>query len=316
LGIHKEDGTIILRPDPDTIINKGEELIIVANDDSTIKFKKNACINPRDYNYIKKNIKRFSQRNLILGWHNIGGIIIREYANYLVKGSVIDIMIENPSDNIKMLIKKLKNKYQNLNISLIEASPMSVEDLKTVKPLTYNNVIILSQNEIDYNPERVDSDTLVILLLLRKIFKNLNADSNEISTKIITQVLNSENQELIQQSNADDFIISNKLISMFMAQLSQQPELFKFYDDIFNEEGSEIYLKPAILYFDQFPLKITFCDIIHAVQKREEICLGFRIKKIANDPEKNFGVKINPDKKEIIEIQKDDLFIVLAENEL
>jgi len=47
----------------------------------------------------------------------------------------------------------------------------------------------------------------------------------ETTPHIITQVLNSENQDLIVQTDVDDFLISNKLITMVLAQLSEQPDL-------------------------------------------------------------------------------------------
>jgi ribosome biogenesis SPOUT family RNA methylase Rps3 len=223
-------------------------------------------------------------------------------------------MINKPDDEIKQTIKELNDKHNNLTISLFNSNPMVVENLKKSNPLEYDNIIILSQSNEDYNPEKVDSDTLIILLIIRKIIKDLKIKKHK--TKIITQVLNSENQELIQQSNADDFIISNKLISMIMAQLSENPYIYKFYDNIFKEEGSEIYLKKADLYFNNLPLKLTFSDMINVAQKRDEICLGYRLKKYANDPSKNFGIKLNPNKKDKLEITEDDLFVVLAEDEL
>lgn len=36
---------------------------------------------------------------------------------------------------------------------------------------------------------------------------------------------------------------------MILAQLSEEPKIKKLYDDIFQEDGSEIYVKPAMQYF-------------------------------------------------------------------
>lgn len=152
---------------------------------------------------------------------------------------------------------------------------------------------------------------------MRKIIRDAGIDLAEKKTKLITQILDSENQELVSQTNVDDFIISNKLITMIFAQLSEEPRMLQLYNDIFQEEGSEIYLKPAWLYFDKLPIEVSFADLMAQALKRDgEICLGYRLGELASDPERNFGVKLNPDKNVKITLNKNDTLVVLAEDDL
>ena len=162
----------------------------------------------------------------------------------------------------------------------------------------------------EQSADKIDSDTLIILLLLRKVVKE------EDGIQIITQVLNSENQEIITQTNVDDFIISNKLITMILAQLSEEALMKKFYDDIFSEDGSEIYVKPATLYFDKFPQEISFADAIFCAQQRDEICLGIRKGNLSKSLKDNFGIKLNPEKNTQLDLTENDFLIVLSEDEL
>ena len=150
---------------------------------------------------------------------------------------------------------------------------------------------------------------------MRKIARDGNVDTGR--TKIITQILDSENQELISQTNVNDFIISNKLITMIFAQLSEEPRIKQLYDDIFQEDGSEIYLKPVELYFKELPVSLRFGDLIGQAMKREqEVCLGYRLGEFATDAERNFGVKLNPAKVQQITLKEGDTLVVLAEDEL
>ena len=181
-----------------------------------------------------------------------------------------------------------------------------------MNPFSYDNVIVLSQDLHEQSVDKIDADTLVILLLLR----TLNKDDIGKNTKIITQVLNSENQEIITQTDVDDFIISNRLITMILAQLSENPLIKLFYDDIFSEDGSEIYVKPANLYFKEFPQTINFADIMGIANKRDEICLGIRKGNLSKKAESNFGIFLNMDKEEMIEINEGDFLVVLSEDEL
>ena len=58
-------------------------------------------------------------------------------------------------------------------------------------------------------------------------------------------MLDVRNRELAEATKVDDFIVSDHLISLMMTQLSENAELAEVFDDLFDPEGSEIYLKPA-----------------------------------------------------------------------
>ena len=40
----------------------------------------------------------------------------------------------------------------------------------------------------------------------------------------------------------------------------------KVFDDLFDPDGSEIYVKPAWLYFEQLPVTCRFGDLMKLVQ--------------------------------------------------
>ena len=93
-------------------------------------------------------------------------------------------------------------------------------------------------------------------------------------------------------------------------------DIEKVYDDIFQEDGSEIYLKPANLYFQSLPIEVTFADMIAVAQKRGEVCIGVKIKSLENDKESNNGITLIPEKNTPYRLLPDDCLCVLAEDEL
>ena len=313
LGVSNTQGGLELRPPSDRVLEAGERIVILADDDSTINFSPTRRFSPSDLPYEARRLGDSKRRVLVLGWHEIGDIIVRESSDYLAAGSEFDVICEEPSADLQNRIRSLAEAHPELGIRLRNRNPMSFDDLKKANPFSYDNIVILSQSQTAISPERVDSDTLMILLLLRKIADETNVDRGK--TKIITQILNSENQDLIVQTDVDDFIISNKLITMILAQLSEQPEIKAFYDDIFEEEGSEIYVKPASLYFKKLPASARFIDVIAQAMKRDEICLGIRRGRSSKDATRNFGVELNLAKDAPLELTADDYLVVLAEDE-
>lgn len=310
LGIYNESEGLVLRPDKDRKMISGDEVVILAEDDSTIQYESNELIRGKDLPFADLKLEAEQKKTLILGWHNVAEIYINEASDYLIEGSVFDIMHNSPNDEIRETIMGLQDEFEDFKINLIENNPLSRSGLSNVDPNAYNNILILSQDPDTRDLDRIDSDTLIILLLLRE---RMDEGSE---SKIITQVLNTENQNLINQTTVDDFIISNKLITMILAQLSEEPKLKLLYDDLFSEEGSEIYVKPASLYFTEFPQKIRFVDAILIAQKRDEICLGIRKGSLTKDMKQNFGVRLNLPKDEAITIEESDFLVVLAEDEL
>ena len=121
--------------------------------------------------------------------------------------------------------------------------------------------------------------------------------------------------QVIGTQSHHDFIISNQLMSMLFAQISEEPDILRVYDQIFDDDGSEIYLKPLTLYFDQFPIQVSFADLMAIVQNRGATCLGIKRASYENNPDKNYGVTLIPEKNTKYELTAEDHLVVLAEDE-
>ncbi len=67
---------------------------------------------------------------------------------------------------------------------------------------------------------------------------------------MVSEMIDIRNRNLADVTRADDFIVSDKLISLMLAQISENKQLNAVFTDIFDPEGSEIYLKPANAYIE------------------------------------------------------------------
>ena len=316
IGIRKPDGEIEIRPALDTLMKADDEILIVAEDDSTIKYVSHPVMIPKAREVPNRRSNQRFERQLILGWSYKAPIIIQEYADYVVGGSQIDVMVKDPPPALAETIKKL-DRNSTVQVKLVDKDPLNSEDLESMEPFFYNTVIVLPQKpSMDAEPERIDSETIVVLLHLRKLQKALADAGRIVDTKLITEVLESANRELVAHAGVNDFIISNRMVSMIFAQISEEPDIQRVYENLFSEEGSEIYVKPAPLYFDTLPLTCRFGDLMRITQKRdEEICLGYKIKALEGDIGANFGVKLIPPKAAEITLNEEDCLVVVAEDD-
>ncbi len=314
LGFRKKNGKILLNPPTDYKPDSAEHAILLAEDDSAIHFLNEPPLKPHDYPMPKKKIQIGKERHLIAGWNVKSPLIIAEYAKYITAGSEIDIIVYEPEESIVSNFKSIQKQHSGHKLRMIVADIHSPEILKKIAPHKYNNVILLAGEGA--SAEEIDAESISILMQLRQFFRNEEKISgNPVQTKIITEVMDSENIDLVLQTGVKDFLISNQFVSKIFAQVSQEPHVMRVYDNLFSPEGSEIYLKKADLYFPISPVNVSFADCLHAAQKRGEVCFGVRIAEEERNPEKNYGVYLIPKQNESFFLSSQDELIVLADNE-
>lgn len=316
IGLRHANGQLAMRPPPETILAPDDEIVIVAQDDSSIRFEPKLVATPYEIPLAQRGVERRKERMLVIGWSPKAPIIIREYSQYVLEGSSIDVVLTAPNESLIAAIQDLGAASPSTSIQLREANPLDRDELQKLEPFAYDTVLVLRRDpDGEHAPERLDAESVMILLHLRTLRRTLPAGV-WVPTKIITEVLDSENQDLVAKAGVDDFIISDRLVSMVFAQLSQEPRMKQVYDDLFQEAGSEIYVKPAWLYFDQFPAQVRFADAMRLAQKRSgEVCIGYKLKSLESDSTKNFGVSLVPPKEQLITLNPHDALVVVAEDD-
>ncbi|GAA4436981.1 CASTOR/POLLUX-related putative ion channel [Bremerella cremea] len=316
IGLRHADGTVVINPESGLMLQKDDDILILAEDDSTIEFRSEPVAVPQTLPLAEGRKSEPSiERELLIGWNEKVPLIVREYADYVQAGSQIDIMMREPTDYVRQTVAQLNESLENLTIQLIESNPTDIPSLTALQPFHYDNIIILSSGDQEADSETSDSETIVILILLRRIFSEAGPDIDITKTKIITEVMDSDNQELVARAGVHDFIISNRFVSTILAQISEEASIKAVYDDLFSEDGSEIYLKPARLYFTSFPIEVSFADMMAIAQQRNEVCIGVKIQAMETDMQQNFGVKLIPEKNTRWTLGPEDRLVVVAEDE-
>jgi hypothetical protein len=193
----------------------------------------------------------------------------------------------------------------NTRLECREGSTVDCATLEAVGPEGFDHVIVLTEEGVE--AQRADARTLVTLLHLRDI-----ADKRGASYSIVSEMIDERNRQLAEVTRVDDVIVSDKIISLIVTQVSETKELAQVFDELFAAEGSEIYLRPA---GDYVPAgrEVTFATLVEAARRRGECAIGYREAAGADDPGRGFGVRINPPKSELVTLDGDDRVVVLAE---
>ncbi len=244
------------------------------------------------------------QRFLVLGWNGRSPGVIAELDNYATPGSEVTVVAD--TDEVDDASERLP-KLANLVVSFKHGNTTDRRTLESLAVPSYEHVIVMCYSDT-LEPQNADARTLVTLLHLRDI-----AGRDAAQFSIASEMLDDRNRELAQVTRVDDVILSEKVISLMLAQISENRDLAPVFADLFDADGSEIYLKPAEDY--ALPSReTTFATVIEAARRRGEVAIGYRRAAAATDAAEGFGVRVNPPKSTPISAAPGDRVIVLAED--
>ena len=304
MGIRRADGSILMNPVMDTRLDAGDSIFAIAEDDDKIQLSSFRL--SLEENLIQRSGSRSKpkpERGLILGWNRSGSIIVRELDNYVAKGS--ELLIVSDVDGLESQIQREVGKLKNQKLKVMEGDIRDRALLDELGVTEYDHVIVLAYSHLGV--QEADAITLVTLLHLRDI-----AEKDETPFSIISEMLDLRNRELAEAAKVDDFIVSEHLISLMLAQLSENAELKDVFTDLFDPEGSEVYLKPIGDYVKTGE-PITYYTVVEAAKRRGETAIGYRIMGESHDADKAYGVRTNPKKTEKVTFKPEDKLIVISE---
>ncbi len=296
---------VLINPPMDYVLQPDDQIIAISEDDDTViaNGKGEKTVDRTAFNN-SVEAKAQEESTLILGWNEIAPRIIAELDNYVAKDSkVLVVAADSEVDNA---VAKLQGELENQLIAFVEGDTAEKKTLLDINTRSFDHIIVLSNRSIDI--QESDAKTLITLLHLRSI-----SEQEGVQYSIVTEMLDMRNRELGVVARADDFVVSDNLISLMLSQLSENRELKKVYDTLFQSEGSEIYLKPATRYI-KTGTPTDFYTVIAAAASLNETAIGYRLNAETRDTVNLYGVHLNPDKSEKIVFGQKDFVIVLSED--
>lgn len=306
IGLNRKHTGVQLNPPMHTRIEPGDQVIAISADDDTIVVDLPHESLVQDEAVVSGQAEpQVPERTLILGWNRRVPSIINELDHYVAPGSEIIVLADDPTgaETISRLCPDLAR--HRVTYRLADTTDRRV--LEAVHPETYDHVIVLSYAD-SKGTQEADSCTLITLLHLRDMAERSHKDLS-----IVSEMLDVQNRMLAEVTRADDFIVSKKLISLMMTQVSENKALNAVFTDIFDPEGTEIYLKHASQYV-RLDTPVNFYTVIESAARRGEVAIGYRLKSLASDSEKSYGVVLNPVKSDTLSFSKEDRIIVLADD--
>ena len=305
IGLCGADGSVALNPPMDTRIESGMKAILIAEDDDRIETAAPPADLPPPAPAPAGGGAAVPERTLLLGWNRRAPMIALELSRYVAAGSLLTIAADTPE--IEAEVAAIELAGDNLVVELKRIDTGRAAEVDALDPLGYDHILVLGYGD-HMDPQSADTRTLVTLLHLRRISEG----APERPMSVVSEMIDVRNRALAEVTRVDDFVVSNKLVSLMLAQASENEYLEAIFKDLLDEEGSEVCLKPASAYV---PLgaPVSFYQVAAAAAARGEVAIGHHRPALAARSERGLGgVVVNPAKSEAIAYDPADRIIVIA----
>ena len=297
IGVATAAGEILVPPPFDRVFGTGDEVIAIAHDDATLVVDggqlaiDTAAITATPPSHVHP-----PERTLVLGASRRTANVVHQLDVHCGAGSEITLVGEDPA--------RMPTAAERSRLTVRVGDLTHRALLDELDVTSYDHVLVLSETH-GRTQEMADARTTVILLHLRDIERIAGK-----RVPITTEILDIANRDLASVADADDFIVSNRLVSLLVAQLAQNPRLVRVLDELFSSGGHEIYLKPAGHFVA--PTEVTYATVCEAALRRGEVAIGYRLAARATVEREAFGVVLDPAKRSRVTLGAGDQVIVLA----
>ena len=264
IGMCDAQGAVQVHPPMDRVFKPDDLAVLIAEDDSAIAARTAPSepdtihiTTPAEHPHVPEN-------GLILGWNRRGPMIVREMSRLVAPGSSLTIAAESewlPEADLLPLDSG------NLTVTIKRIETTQAADLNGLNLAGFDHAPVLGYSD-DLPAQTADTDTLVTLLQLRQI-----ADAERLTLKVVSEMIDVRNRKLAEVTRADDFVVSNKLVSLMLAQASENAHITAIFDDLLDAAGSEIHTKP-ISDFVQLGQAVDFTTLTHAARMIGYVAIG------------------------------------------
>jgi voltage-gated potassium channel Kch len=299
------DGRTKLLPPLDTLLTDQDQLIVIARDEGVTRLGEPPA-EAVDASALvgAPPAAPAARHTLVLGWNWRGPEVLAKMDRYLAPGSTATVVAR--SDRPAAELAGAAAGLRHLTVTSQVADTTDRRALGALELHRFHHVLVLCYSD-ELPPDVADARTLVTLLHLRDLLGRTDPRPS-----VVSEMLDVRNRRLAEITRADDFIVSDQLVSLLMAQIAENRALDAVFADLFAVEGAELYLKAAVDYVRP-DRPVSFYTVLEAARRRGEIAIGYRRLRQAADPEAGYGIVLNPPKATPVRFEAGDQVIVLAE---
>ena len=207
---------------------------------------------------------------LIVGWNVLAPRILHELDKWAEPGARVRVLIDGSLVTEQEVAVPGIEKLQISVTSTYNTAQHKVAELCLAEQ--YERVVVLCYRGM-LSAEEADARALMTLLQLRQ-FRQANPELAD-RMSVLTEVLDIRDVHLARVAGAEDFIVSERITALMLAQLAEIPDREKVFADLFETWGSELSMRPISYYADPKP-GTAYGSYVAAAHKLGHLAIGYR----------------------------------------
>lgn len=307
VGVAAADGVVTLCPDPGRLLGADDQLIVIAADDSAVTFVNSRIPVLAGGAAVQPHADRRSASTLVVGWNKYARRILEEVDANALPGSELLVIVdpEVPERFTGEELQGLRNHETRWRWgSTIDRNVLH----EALAGGPFAHILVLCAHE-DLTPLESDARALLALMHVRGFLDHLPPERRA-ATNLVSEVLDPQSVEIARVARPDDFIVSQRLVSLYLAQLAENPIRKRIVEQLLSASGPEIALVPCLRFLDRG--EHTYGDLIASAVAQGVVAIGWRSPGSAMTPrDLGGGIRVNPEKREKFTVTEDTQAIVL-----
>lgn len=225
-----------INPAPGSIIGQGEKLLVFTCDPGALTLAEEADVMLRLSD--KAPAEKTQEDILILGVNEEITTVLQELP--LNTGKV---RIAGANDEYKALIEECvkslqEGEHRNMSVEMVCGTVP--DHLETLAEIIQGAGHVVLLNDHEKNDDEADTENIMRLLNLKTIRRE-----KELSFSITAELRRELSQRLADTGDNTDFVVASNMVSLFLSQLADSPDLESVFREFLSSNGNEIYLKSA-----------------------------------------------------------------------
>ena len=303
IGIIRADHVIPV-PDFAMQLQPGDTAIAISSDDSSLILDRDPT--GFDGSHEIATTPPRVENTLIVGWSRLGAAICVDNENHVLPGSRVCILVDPHLHDPERVAADADLRRQEVDV--LRGNPIESTAIDHILSRHhFDHVLVLAERDrLSY--QDADARALLALLNIRRWY-----DSQPESVKrpnLVAELLDVNDEIIGEIARPDDFIVSERLVSLALAQLSENPEIYQVLRRLLDADGVQV----QFLDSDVVPLQGVsgFADVVTACRSAGAIAIGIQTGVAPQGDVSQAKVVINPDKSQALALGPQDRAVVLV----
>lgn len=310
VGVVPENGSARLNPPMDTLVAPGDSVVVLAEDDAAIRFDPDAAPAVPPARPVRPVVAD-PEHVVVFGWNPLAPRILRELDHFVAPGSQVTLAIDPTLVDPRALddeLGALRDGLVNASITVRDDRDAGYAELVEIIAVGQVDHALVLCYHANQSAAAADARALVTTLQVQRAMTE-----QHVETTVVTELLDQRDVSLAPRRSAGDFIVSDRLISLLLTQIAENPVLVDVFDQLLSQEGSEIHCTPVDRYCEPGE-PVTFASLVASAGEIGESAIGYRRRDPDAVDRDDFGIVLNPPKERVVVLAPHDQLIVVAEH--